>query len=180
MRNVHVREIRAPIERVRPWVEAGWTGTPRDPFPRDVLKTWRKNPPGADPLALIPDVTRVGHGFFSFRFESWDGERWRVRIESDRFPGWHGFDLQSTPLGCRLTHTIEATPSPGSAVFWHVFVAPAHDWALEAMFDRIEEALRTGEMPAVTRRKLPWRAAASFAILGRVMNKRRGGSTRAG
>ena len=172
MKNVHVREMRAPIERVRPWIEASWTGTPRDPFPRDILKSWRKNLPGADPLALIPDVTRVGHGFFSFRFQSWDGERWRVRIESADVRGWHGFDLQTSPLGCRVTHTIEATPSLRGAVLWHGFVAPIHDWFLEAMFDRIEEALRTGEMPDVTRRRMPWRVAALFAILRRLHGRR--------
>ena len=155
MKNVHVREMRAPIERVRPWIEASWTGTPRDPFPRDILKSWRKNPPGADPLALIPDVTRVGHGFFSFRFQSWDGERWRVRIDSDDVRGWHGFDLQASPLGCRVTHTIEATPSLRGAVLWHGFVG-----------------LRTGEMPAVTRRRMPWRVATLFAILRRLRRRR--------
>lgn len=178
MKNVHLRELKAPIELVRPWIEAGWSGTSRDPFPRDVLQSWRKNPSGTDPLALIPNVTRVGHGPFSFRFESWDGERWRVRTESDEFQGWHGFDLQPTPLGCRVTHTIEASLSPGSAVLWHGFIAPIHDWALEAMFDRIEEALRTGEMPTVTRRKMPWRAATSFAILGRATSKRRRSASR--
>jgi hypothetical protein len=174
MKNVHVREMRASIELVRPWIESAWTGTPRDPFPCDMLKSWRKNPPGADPLALIPNVTRVGHGFFSFRFESWDGAQWRVRIEGDRSQGWHGFDLQATPLGCRVTHTIEATPSVAGAVLWHGFVAPIHDWFLEALFDRLEEALQTGEMPTVTRRKMPWRAAASFAVLRRITRKRGG------
>lgn len=172
MKNIHAREMRAPIEQLRPWIEAAWSGTPRDPFPHDILKSWRKNPPGADPHALIPDVTRVGHGFFSFRFQSWDGQRWRVRFESDAARGWHGFDLQTSPLGCRVTHTIEATQSVRGAVSWHVFVAPIHDWFLEALFDRIEEALRTGEMPAVTRRRMPWRVATLFAILRRLQGKR--------
>jgi hypothetical protein len=127
MKNVHAREMRAPMEQLRPWIEAAWSGCPRDPFPRDILKSWRKNPPDADPHALIPDVTRVGHGFFSFRFQSWDGERWRVRFESDAARGWHGFDLQTSPLGSRVTHTIEATQSVRGALFWHVFVAPIHD-----------------------------------------------------
>lgn len=174
MKDVHLREMMAPIELVRPWIEASWTGTSRDPFPRDVLNSWRKNPPGADPLALIPNVTRVGHGFFSFRFESWDGERWRVRVESEDFQGWHGFDLRTTTLGCRVTHTIEVTPSLVTAVLWHVFVAPIHDWFVEAMFDRIEEALRTGEMPTLTRRNMPWRVAASIALVARFMRARMG------
>ena len=129
MKNVHVREMRAPIERVRPWIEA-------------------------------------------VRFQSWDGERWRVRIESEGLRGWHGFDLQTNPLGCRVTHTIEAARSLCGAVLWHGFVAPIHDWFLEAMFDRIEEALRTGEMPAMTRRRMPWRVATLFAILRRLHGRR--------
>jgi hypothetical protein len=168
MKNVHVREMPASIELVRPWIESSWTGTPRDPFPRDVLKSWRRNPPGAAPLALIPNVTRLGHGLFSFRFESWDGERWRVRVEGKGLRGWHGFDLQATALGCRVTHTLEVTPSLAGALLWRGFIAPVHDWCVEAIFDRIEEALRTGEMPAATRRKMPWRAAASFALVGRL------------
>ena len=178
MRNVHLREMSAPIDLVRPWIEASWTGTSRDPFPRDVLKSWRRNPPGADPLALIPEVTRVGHGLFAFRFQSWDGRRWRVRIESQDFQGWHGFDLQTTAVGCRVTHTIEVTPSLVGAVLWHVLVAPIHDWFVEAIFDRIGEALRTGEMPALTSRKMPWRAAASFALVGRFTRGRMGRSRR--
>ena len=165
--------MRAPIERVRPWIEAAWTGTSHDPFPHDLLKSWRQNPPGTDPLALIPDVTRMGHGPFSFRFQSWDGERWRVRFESNAFQGWHGFDLQTTPLGCRVTHTVGATPSLRAAVFWHALVAPAHDWFLEALFDRIEEALRTGEMPPVTRRQIPWGVATRLGLLGRIARKRK-------
>jgi hypothetical protein len=167
MRNVHAREMVAPIELVRPWIEASWTGTARDPFPRDVLRSWRRNPPDVSPLALVPNVTRLGHGMFSFRFESWDGERWRVRVESRDSPGWHGFDLEITPRGCRVTHTIQLDLSIMGHVFWSVFIAPLHDWCVEAILDRIEEALRTGEMPTITRRKMPWPAAVSFALLRR-------------
>jgi hypothetical protein len=165
MRNVHVRTIGAPIERVRPFVESSWTGTRHDPFPRDVLPTWRKNPPGVDPLALIPKVTRLGHGMFSFRFDSWDGERWRVTVENPEFRGWHGFDLVAKTGACRLTHTIELDMSRRGAVLWSVFIAPIHDWCVEAIFDRIEEALVTGVMPETTRRPMPWLAAVSFALL---------------
>jgi hypothetical protein len=98
-----------------------------------------------------------------------------MRLESEGFRGWHGFDLETTPLGCRVTYTIEAEPSLPGVVFWHVFVVPVHDWFIEAIFDRIEEALRTGEMPTVTRRKMPWRAATSFALLDRVSRTRRRG-----
>ncbi len=165
MINVHEREMAAPIERIRPWIEAGWTGTERDPFPRDVIRSWRKNPPGVDRLALIPGVTRIGHGPFSFRFESWDGQRWRVRVESAGFRGWHGFDLEPTARGCRVRHTLELELTGATRLVWAVCFARIHDWAVEAILDRIEEALRTGEMPAVTKRKMPWPASGWFAVL---------------
>jgi len=173
MRNVHAREMGVPIDLVRPWIEASWTGTSRDPFPRDVLKSWRKNPPDVDPLALVPNVTSMGHATFSFRFESWNGERWRVRVESQDFQGWHGFDLQSTPNRCRVTHTIELALSTKGIVLWRALIAPIHDWCVEAILDRIEEAVSRGEMPTITRRKMPWPAAASFALLRRATRARR-------
>jgi len=171
MRNVHVREMAAPIELVRPWIEASWTGTAQDPFPRDVLRSWRRNPPDVPPLALVPNVTRLGHGMFSFRFESWDGERWRVRVESRNVRGWHGFDLQTTPRGCRVTHTIQLDLSIMGQVLWTVFIASMHDWCVEAILDRIEEALRTGETPTITRRRLPLTATVPFALLRRARRK---------
>ncbi len=164
MKNIHRREMTATPEQIRPWIEAGFTATARDPFPRDVIRNWRKNPPGADPLAWIPEVTRVGHGPFTFRFESWDGARWRVRVETPGYEGWHGFDLQETPGGCRLTHTLELRLSAPRQLLWTLCFAAVHDWAVEATFDRLEEALRTGAMPTVTTRPLPWLAARGMAL----------------
>jgi hypothetical protein len=172
MKNVHVRHMAAPIEQIRPWIEAAWTTTPRDPFPRDVIRNWRKNPPGTDPLALVPGVTRVGHGPFSFRFESWDGARWRVRVESAGFDGWHGFDLEPTAGGCRVTHTLELDLSGAARVVWPVCFAQVHDWAVEAIFDRIEEALRTGAVTATTTRPMPWPASTVFPLLRRFVRRR--------
>jgi hypothetical protein len=165
MKNIHVRELPAPIERVRPWIEAAWSATRSDPFPRDVIRNWRRNPPGGDPLALVPGVTRVGHGPFSFRFEKWDGARWRVRVENDGYPGWHGFDLEPSRQGCRLTHTIELRLSPVKQLVWLTCFAAIHDWAVEATFDRLGEALRTGEMPASTVRPMPRAVSLRFAAL---------------
>jgi hypothetical protein len=171
MKNTHTRELLAPIERIRPWIEAGWSGTPHDPLPRDVLRSWRKNPPGVDPLALVPEVTRLGHGPFSFYFESWDGQRWRMRIDSAGFHGWHGFDLEPTPRACLVTYKLEATLSSINRVSWRFFVGPAHDWFVEAILDRIEAALATGEMPATTRRKMPPQLALFFALLRSVSTR---------
>jgi hypothetical protein len=91
VKNVHARKVSAPIDLVRPWIEESWSGTERDPFPCDVVKSWRRNPPDVASGSLVPGVTRLGHGPFSFRFESWDGARWRVRVEGERgFRGWRG------------------------------------------------------------------------------------------
>jgi hypothetical protein len=172
MKNVHRREMAASIEQVRPWLEAGFSATERDAFPRDVIGNWRENPRDTDPLALIPEVTRMGHGPFSFRFVSWDGARWRVRVETPGFPGWHGFDLEAVPGGCWVTHTLELRLSAPRQLLWTVCFAAIHDWAVEAALDRMEEALRTGTMPAVTTRPLPWLAARGMA-LARLFAQRR-------
>ena len=179
MKNVHTREFAAPIEAIRPWIEAGWSGTPDDPFPRDILRSWRKNPPGIAPGALVPNVTRVGHGFLSFRFESWDGNRFRVRMEDDAFRGGHGFELESTARGCRVTHRLEAKLAGRGRFLWPL-MEPIHDWVVEAMFDRIEAALETGVMPKVTRtKKMNWRAALAFGLFSRVNRFRSSARSRA-
>lgn len=173
MRNVHQREIPTSLEKIRPFIEAGWTGTSDDPFPRDYIKTWRKNPPDRAADALVPGVTRLGHGPFSFRFVSWDGKRWRVCVESGEYRGWHGFDLEPTPNGTRVRHTIELDLSGPARVVWPLFIAPVHDWAVEAIFDRMEEALRTGTMPPVTARKMPFPASLCFSAIGVLRRRRR-------
>jgi hypothetical protein len=152
MRNVHVRRVAAPIERVRPWIEACWSGGDRDCFPHDVIPNWRRNPPGADPDALIPGETLVGHGPFRFRLRAWDGHIWRVDLIG-RLVGWHGFDLVPEADGCRVTHTVELATSPMSRFQW-MAIEPLHDWAVEAMFDRLEHALLTGAVPARTERPM--------------------------
>ena len=114
MQNVHVRRVAAPIERVRPWIEACWSGGVRDCFPRDVIPSWRRNPPGVDPSALIPGETIVGHGPFRFRLRAWDGQVWRVDLVGP-IAGWHGFDLVPDGEGCRVTHTLELDGSFPSA-----------------------------------------------------------------
>jgi hypothetical protein len=160
MRNIHVRRIAAPIERVRPWIEACWSGGDRDCFPRDVIATWRKNPPGVDPLALVPGETMVGHGPFRFRLRAWDGVIWRVDVVG-RLVGWHGFDLAPDGDECRVTHTLELESTWSAGLRW-MAIKPIHDWAVEAMFDRLEQALRTGVVPERTER--PMSRVAGFAL----------------
>jgi len=159
VRNVHVRRVAAPIERVRPWIAACWSGGDSDCFPRDVVSSWRRNPPGADPLGLVPGETLMGHGPFRFRFRVWDGLVWRVDLVGST--GWHGFDLEADGDGCRVTHTVELDSTLSGRLGW-MAIEPIHDWAIEALFDRMEHALRTGVVPERTVR--PMSLLAVFAL----------------
>jgi len=160
IRNIHVRRLAAPIERVAPWIESCWSGGDRDCFPHDVIADWRKNSPGADPRALIPGETLLGHGPFQFRLRAWDGAVWRVDVVGD-LVGWHGFDLQPDGDGCRVTHTLELESTLRARVFW-MTIESIHDWAVEALFDRLEHALETGATPERTER--PMSRLARFAL----------------
>lgn len=171
MQNVHTRRVGASIERVRPWIEACWTGGDRDCFPRDVIGTWRRNPPGADPLALIPGETLLGHGPFRFRLRVWNGQVWRVDVVGSPVR-WHGFDLAPDGGGCRVTHTLELESTLSARLRW-MTIEPIHDWAVEALFDRLEEALRTGVVPARTERPMPRMAALALALARRAGLRRR-------
>jgi hypothetical protein len=153
MKNVHVRRVAAPVESVRPWIEACWSAGDRDCFPHDIIRDWRRNPPGRDPEVLIPGETLLGHGVFRFRLRQWDGWSWKVDVVGAP-AGWHGFDLERDGDGCRVTHTLELQPSLSGRLGW-LAIEPIHDWAVEALFDRLEEALASGRVPAVTARPLP-------------------------
>ncbi|HVI73413.1 MAG TPA: hypothetical protein VM683_00385 [Anaeromyxobacteraceae bacterium] len=163
IRNVHVRRVGAPIERVRPWIEACWSAGDRDCFPRDVIATWRRNPAGIDPLALIPGVTLVGHGPFRFRLRAWDGLTWRVDVVGG-LVGWHGFDLAPDGDGCRVTHTLELQKTLSARLLW-MTIEPIHDWAVEALLDRLERAVCTGVVPARTERPMSRAAALAFRLV---------------
>ena len=158
MKNVHSRRLAAPVEEVGAWGAACWSGGERDCFPRDVIATWRRNRDGVDPAALIPGTTLSGHGPFRFRLRAWDGRSWTVNLIG--MAGWHGLEVTPDGAGSRVTHTVELA-ALGARLAWRA-VAPAHDWAIEAMFDRMEEALRTGRVPARTTRPIP--AAAQLGI----------------
>jgi hypothetical protein len=107
MKNVHQRLLAHPIDAVRPLVAQAWSGTPDDVFPRDVIPTWRENPPGV--TGLVPGVTRLGHGPFRFRLTAWDGVRWRVGIEGGA--GYHGFDLEACGDQTRSSFAPSFSPS---------------------------------------------------------------------
>jgi hypothetical protein len=171
--NVHRRLFSVPPEVLRPWIEAAWSGTTRDCFPRDVIRSWRKNPPGVDPLALIPGVTRLGHAWFTFHLRQWDGERWRVEFGTSSLRGWHRFDLLPQNGGSLLTHIIWLEARPLGIVGWRLLVEPIHDWAVEALFDRLETAVATGSVPERTARPMGRRARWGLWLLRRIAGRPR-------
>jgi hypothetical protein len=174
MKNIHTRHFSASIEQVRVWIEACWTGGDRDCFPHDVIRSWRRNPDGVDPAALVPGETLLGHGSFRFRLRAWDGVTWRADVV-DGMTGWIGFDLAPEGDGCRVTQTVSLELSVSSWLLW-TSIVPLHDWAVEAIFDRMEHALRTGAAPAQTERPMPVVAA----IAMRLVRRRRRSAARGG
>jgi hypothetical protein len=167
MLNIHSRELRAPIEAVQPWIERSWSGGDQDIFPRDVVRSWRKNPPELAKDALVPGVTRVGHGPFRFRFQEWDGRRWRVTVEKTGYLGWHGFDLEPSAAGCRITHTIDLQLTGLARLAWPLVFASLHDWIVESMFDRLEAALRSGAVPSKSSRPPTFSQSSRLSLLRR-------------
>jgi hypothetical protein len=171
--NVHCRLFSVPPETLRPWLEAAWSGTTRDCFPRDVIASWRKNPPGVDPLALIPGVTKLGHGWFTFHLREWNGERWRVEFETPSLRGWHRFDLLPENGGSLLTHTIWLQGGILGSLSWRFLIEPIHDWVIEAMLDRLETAVATGSMPERTARPMGRHARWALWLLKRFVRRPR-------
>ena len=165
MKNTHQRRIAARLDQLSPWIGKLWSGTQEDCFPRDVIATWRKTDGVPDPDQLIPGRTRLGHGPFAFDFQQWDGRTWRVTFERPGMKGWHGFDLSPGPDGTLLAHTIEADLDGRSLLLWHLLIAPVHDWAVEAMLDRIQEALLTGAAPQHTTRPMTLATRVAFFVL---------------
>jgi hypothetical protein len=180
MRNVHQRQIRAGSEELCKWIDRLWSGTEDDCFPRDHIPTWRTTDGVRDPTRLVAGRTKLGHGPFTFNFEGWNGRQWRVTVNRGGMAGWHGFDLIPERDGIRLTHTIELDLRGTGRVYWHCLIAPVHDWAVEAIFDRLEEALKTGTAPRHTKRAMPFvpRIAFTALRLARLARRATGGGRR--
>jgi hypothetical protein len=144
--NVHERWIQAPVEDIQPWLERIWSGEPGDVFPRDRLSSWRQRADGkAEPWR--ENATKFGHANLRFRLRQWDGRRWEAEVLSPVFRGWHGFDLEPRDGGTHVRHTLAGTVHGSLRVTWPLAVRPLHDWALEALLDRLDDAARTGREP---------------------------------
>jgi hypothetical protein len=149
----HVRRLSVPPEEVRPWIDQLWSGSDRDCFPRDLLPAWRQDPQGA--AAWSPGQSRFGAGRFCFRLDGWDGRTFRAAIEGERLHGWHAFELEPYEGGTLLSHTLEFELRGATRLGWSLYLAPLHHWTVQAIFDRIVAAVRTGRVSPRTNRPLP-------------------------
>lgn len=146
MKSVHTRVFAHPLALVRSWLSLAWSDSQQDIFPRDVIRCWRANPDGT--TGLVPGVTLLGHGPFTFTLRWWDGVRWRADLDSNA--GYQAFHLVDQHGKTRVTHTFEVSLPLAS----RLAIVPIHDWAVEAMFDRLEAALATGQVPRQTTRPM--------------------------
>ncbi len=146
MKSVHSRVFPYPLSLVRSWLDLAWSDSQQDIFPRDVIRPWRSNPDGS--TKLVPGVTMLGHGPFVFTLRWWDGVRWLADLDAEC--GWQGFHLAERAGKTRVTHTFSASLPLAS----RLAIVPVHDWAVEAMFDRLAIALEHGMPPRETPRPL--------------------------
>ena len=91
-----------------------------------------------------------------FTLRWWDGVRWRADLDANA--GWHGFHLQAQGKQTRLVHSLDAQ----LALATRLALIPLHDWAVEAMFDRLEHALENGHVPRTTTRPMGFVARRLF------------------
>ncbi|HUC08174.1 MAG TPA: hypothetical protein VMR96_08790, partial [Solirubrobacterales bacterium] len=154
LRNVHERWFPAPPEALEPWVAKLWSGGADDAFPHDFIRSWRKNPPGVPADAVIAGVTRTGHGRFSFLVEEAGPRKVRYGVRGG-LEGWHQLELIPDGQGTLVRHSLEIRRPLLKVLAFRLLILPLHDWAVEAIFDRLGEALRTGKVPGRTARQPP-------------------------
>ncbi len=156
IRHTHTRRFDASPAQLATLIDQAWTRGPRDAFPHDRIRPWRKDPPGAQ--GWVAGASRFGHGPFAFLVERWDGQVLRAKIETPGFTGWHGFELRADGAGTVLIHDLQADVSLVPWLVWRAAIGQAHDWAVESLFDRLEHILREGHAPPATARPLPTRS----------------------
>ena len=159
--NVHSRWLPHAPECFGPWLDAVWSGGVDDVFPHDRLVTWRTRVEG-QPQRWIPGETQFGHATLRFKLRRWDGTRWEADFLARRLQGWHGFELVSEGGGTTIRHTLAGEASGALRWQWPLAIRPVHDWAIEALFDRLQEALARGSAPAETTRPMDAQARAGY------------------
>jgi hypothetical protein len=150
--HTHQRDFACPASRIRSLVGALWSATPLDAFPWDCVRTFRHDP-GAS--GFVEGKSRFGHGPFRFVVAKWDETQLRADIETPGIRGFHAFELHPLGEGTRLVHRLEAEADLLIWVAWRLTIGAAHDWAVEATFDRIQYILDEGRCPVRTTREAP-------------------------
>jgi hypothetical protein len=168
IQHIHVRRFTAPLADVVAAIDQLWSGSPRDAVPPE-LHGWRRSPAGTQGFAV---GTRFGHGPFSFHVEQWDGESLRARIETAGYTGHHGFTLRAEGSEVLVTHDLAARLTLPKWLFWQLFIARGHDWAVEALLDRMHVLLHDPLASSIGSRRPPL-GLRLFAALRRVPVVRR-------
>jgi len=165
VRNVHQRQLNAPVSQVaqliqglaskddRLWPHARWSAMAFD-----------------RPLSV---GATGGHGPIGYFVEAYEpGQSIRFRFtKPEGFVGTHSFEVESIDAGhTRLRHIIEMRLAGSARLQWPLVIRPLHDALLEDALDRAE--LFCGMQPA------PRRWSAWVRFLRRAL--KRGRPTRRG
>jgi len=164
--NVHERFFPAPPRHVCGWLERAWSGGEDDVFPRDRFASWRRpTQRAAEPGGGA--LFDFGHAQIRFRARRWDGTSWEAEVLSRSFRGSHGFLVEPEGEGTRVQHRLQGTLHGSLRWRWPLMVRPLHDWAIEALLDRLGIALARGLPPDVTLRAMSAHARLVYALLER-------------
>jgi len=153
--NTHERLMRASVPDLRAWLDRAWTGGADDVFPRDRLPSWREAGP----------APRFGHARLRFQMQREDATGWEARFLAGRFEGHHGFELRPEGNNTRIRHTLRGRARGAVRWQWPLLFRPLHDWAAEALFDRLEVALKTGSVPDTTARPMSVHTRLAYRFL---------------
>jgi len=161
IRHCHSRFINAPASRVRPVLEALWSGRRGDAFPYDYIRPWRRVAEGGTGFSL---GTRFGHGPYRFVIDCCDERRVFARIETPGYQGSHGFELSEEQGGTRVVHSLLASAAPAEWLLWTLLVGAGHDWAVRSCLARLEGLVTAGDADACPVERMPWQLRAFIAI----------------
>ncbi len=100
--------------------------------------------------ALIPGVTICTHGPLAFRVDRNDAEELRFATPY----GSHGFIVKEVDGQTQVEHVLSMDFPLWLRAVWALGIRSGHDFAVEAIFDRLESTLRTGAIPTRTERAL--------------------------
>ncbi len=147
IRRVHVRRFPVSQARLASALDALYSDTALDPFPRDYMRPWRTVPDGA--RALVPG-SRCGHGALAFEVSRWDGRVLAGHTLIEGLDGLQTLTLEPDGENVIMTNLLEGRLSLRMWLIWKLLFSRIHDWVGQSIFDRLEIFFETGQMPAAT------------------------------